>query len=76
MRTLIADKFEELGLRGLEEIGCDVSFQPDLKEEGLVKAINQFQPDVLIVRSTAVTAAMLDADLSSLSFAPAPGTTP
>ncbi len=61
MRTLIADKFEESGLRGLEEIGCDISFQPDLKEEWLVRAINQFQPDVLIVRSTAVTAAMLDA---------------
>ncbi|HVG37663.1 MAG TPA: 3-phosphoglycerate dehydrogenase family protein [Pyrinomonadaceae bacterium] len=62
MRTLIADKFEDSGRRGLEEIGCEVFYQPDLKDEALVAAVGQVKPDVLIVRSTKVTAAMLEAE--------------
>src|SRR2546423_14210885 len=61
MRVLIADKFEQSGRDGLKAIGCEVSFQPDLKDEALVEAIGQEQPDVLVVRSTKVNEAMLDA---------------
>jgi D-3-phosphoglycerate dehydrogenase len=61
MRVLVADKFEQSGRDGLEAIGCEVSFQPDLKDEALVEAIRQLQPDVLVVRSTKVSEAMLDA---------------
>src|SRR6266478_4875273 len=61
MRVLIADKFEQSGRDGLQVIGCEVSFQPDLKDELLVAAIAEQQPDVLIVRSTKVTEAMLAA---------------
>jgi len=61
MRVLIADKFEQSGRDGLQAIGCEVSFQPDLKDEPLVAAIAEQQPDVLIVRSTKVTEAMLAA---------------
>src|SRR5712675_1020339 len=61
MRVLIADKFEQSGRDGLQAIGCEVSFQPDLKDEPLVAAIAEQQPDVLIVRSTKVTEPMLDA---------------
>ncbi|MDT4965901.1 MAG: D-3-phosphoglycerate dehydrogenase / 2-oxoglutarate reductase [Acidobacteriota bacterium] len=61
MKVLIADKFEQSGRDGLASIGCDVSFQPDLKDEALVEAIKQLGPDVLVVRSTKVTEAMLSA---------------
>src|SRR5437667_288168 len=61
MRVLIADKFEQSGRDGLQAIGCEVSFQPDLKDDALVSAIAQVQPDVLIVRGTKVTEPMLAA---------------
>jgi D-3-phosphoglycerate dehydrogenase len=61
MRVLIADKFEQSGREGLEAIGCDVSFQPDLKDESLIAGIAQENPDVLVVRGTKVTEPMLSA---------------
>ena len=61
MRILIADKFEESGRIGLRRIGCEISFQPDLKDEALVVAIGKERPDVLIVRGTKVTEPMLAA---------------
>src|SRR5918999_4541356 len=61
MKVLIADKFEQSGRDGLAAIGCEVSFQPDLKDGALVEAIQTLNPDVLVVRSTKVTEAMLEA---------------
>src|SRR5207253_4259897 len=61
MKILIADKFEQSGRDGLQAMGCEISFQPDLKDEALVETIAKEQPDVLVVRSTKVTEPMLDA---------------
>jgi D-3-phosphoglycerate dehydrogenase len=61
MRVLIADKFEQSGRDGLQALGCDISYQPDLKDEALVEAIKKETPDVLVVRGTKVTEPMLDA---------------
>ncbi|HEY8225812.1 MAG TPA: 3-phosphoglycerate dehydrogenase family protein, partial [Pyrinomonadaceae bacterium] len=61
MRVLIADKFEQSGRDGLQAIGCDVSFQPDLKDDALTEAIRRQMPDVLVVRGTKVTEPMLAA---------------
>ncbi len=61
MHVLIADKFEQSGRDGLQAIGCDVSFQPDLKDDALVEAIGREKPDVLVVRGTKVTEPMLAA---------------
>jgi D-3-phosphoglycerate dehydrogenase len=61
MKVLIADKFEQSGRDGLAAIGCEVTFQPDLKDEALVEAIGRLNPDVLVVRSTKVTEAALAA---------------
>jgi len=61
MKVLIADKFEQSGRDGLVAIGCDVTFQPDLKDEALVEAIRTLKPDVLVVRSTKVMEAALAA---------------
>jgi D-3-phosphoglycerate dehydrogenase len=60
MRVLIADKFEKSGIDGLRALGCEITFQPDLKDEALVEAIRQVAPDVLVVRGTRVTEPMLD----------------
>lgn len=61
MKVLVADKFEQSGQDGLKSIGCEVSYQPDLKDDALVAAIYDVKPEVLIVRSTKVTDTMLDA---------------
>ena len=61
MFVLIADKFEQSGRDGLQAIGCEVSFQPDLKDDALVEAIGKEKPDVLVVRGTKVTEPMLAA---------------
>src|SRR6266566_2755149 len=61
MRVLVADKFEQSGRDGLQAIGCDVSYQPDLKDKALVEAISQMTPDVLVVRGTRVSEPMLEA---------------
>jgi D-3-phosphoglycerate dehydrogenase len=61
MKVLIADKFEKSGLEGLRALGAEVVFEPDLKEQTLVDAVAKTGADVLVVRSTVVTEAMLDA---------------
>ena len=61
MHVLIADKFEQSGRDGLQSIGCEISFQPDLKDDALVAAIGSLKPDVLVVRGTKVTEPMLAA---------------
>ena len=61
MLVLIADKFEQSGRDGLQALGCDISYQPDLKDEALIEAIRSGSPDVLVVRSTKVTEPMLAA---------------
>ncbi len=61
MLVLIADKFEDSGRAGLQAIGCEVSYQPDLKDDALAAAIRDSKPDVLVVRGTRITEPMLDA---------------
>jgi D-3-phosphoglycerate dehydrogenase len=59
MRVLIADKFEQSGQDGLKAAGCEVFYQPGVKDDALAQEIARFQADVLIVRSTQVTEAIL-----------------
>src|SRR3954464_10281368 len=66
MKVLVADKFEKSGIAGLEAAGCDVVYQPDLKDDALTASIRESRADVLVVRSTAVTAPMLEAGALSL----------
>lgn len=66
MKVLIADKFEKSGLEGLEAAGCEVIYQPDLKDDALTAAIADTAAEVLVVRSTKVTTPMLDAGRLSL----------
>ena len=66
MKILVADKFEKSGIEGLKAAGCEVLFEPDLKDEPLTEAIRASGAEVLIVRSTKVTAPMLEAGRLSL----------
>src|SRR5215212_7935124 len=66
MRVLVADKFEQSGIDGLKGAGCDVIYQPDLKDDALAVAIRETAADVLVVRSTSVTAPMLETGALSL----------
>ncbi|HZW11360.1 MAG TPA: 3-phosphoglycerate dehydrogenase [Phycisphaerales bacterium] len=56
MRVLIADKFEKQGIDGLTALGCAVVSEPAAGAEGLPAAVEKHDPQVLIVRSTKVTA--------------------
>ena len=66
MKVLIADKFEQSGVEGLRASGCEVVYEPDLKDEALADALQRSGADVLVVRSTKVTTPMLDAGRLSL----------
>src|SRR6266542_4253634 len=66
MKVLVADKFEKSGIDGLKDLGCDVVYQPDLKDDALTEAIGSSGAEVLIVRSTKVTRAMLEVGRLSL----------
>ncbi len=66
MKVLIADTFEQSGLDAIAAAGCEVIYRPELADEKLMEALASTRGDVLVVRSTRVTEAMLDA--SSLSL--------
>ena len=54
MRVLVADKFEQSGLDGLAELGCEVFSERGLKDQALAERVAALKPDVSIVRSTKV----------------------
>jgi D-3-phosphoglycerate dehydrogenase / 2-oxoglutarate reductase len=55
MKVLIADKFEKVGIDGLNELGCTVISEPDIKADALPDLIRKVDPNILIVRSKRVT---------------------
>ncbi len=59
MKVLIADKFEEIGLARLREMGCDVLYKPGTNGPALTTALRETGARVLVVRSTRVTGDML-----------------
>jgi D-3-phosphoglycerate dehydrogenase / 2-oxoglutarate reductase len=66
MKVLVADKFEQSGLDALKAAGCEVVFEPDASGDALIAAIKKSQAPVLVVRSTQVTDAMMDAGALAL----------
>lgn len=61
MKVLIADKFETVGIDGLKELGCTVVSQPELTADALPDTLRTEDPAILIVRSTKVSKAALEA---------------
>lgn len=59
MKILIADKFSSTAIEELRALGAEIIYEPELKNESLVAALKKYQPLVLVVRSTEVTAEML-----------------
>jgi len=59
MKILVADKFEKSGLDGLGATGAEVLFEPDLKDDALGARLAETAAEVLVVRSTKVTAPIL-----------------
>jgi len=57
MRILVADSLADFVPAALERAGCAVTVSPSLKEEALEEALASVDPDILVVRSTKVTAA-------------------
>lgn len=61
MKVLVADSFQEAGIRELRGLGCEVAYEPKLKDDALREAISRTGCAVLVVRSTQVNEAMLNA---------------
>ncbi len=59
MKILIADKLSDTAMQALSRLGAEVDSQPELKSEDIAGVIGD--RDVLIVRSTKVTAGIIDA---------------
>lgn len=66
MRVLIADRFSEKARADLAEIGFGVCYEPNASGDALADAIDRTKAEVLVVRSTRVTAGMLEAGLLRL----------
>jgi D-3-phosphoglycerate dehydrogenase len=66
MKVLVADKFDTQGLDALHALGLEVLYQPELKEASLAEALASTKADILVVRSTKVTDAILEAGELSL----------
>jgi D-3-phosphoglycerate dehydrogenase len=61
MTILVADNIADVGIDALRDAGHTVTSQPGLSGEALIEALRAEAPDVLIVRSTRVTAEALEA---------------
>ncbi|MFL6280175.1 MAG: 3-phosphoglycerate dehydrogenase family protein [Vicinamibacterales bacterium] len=66
MKVVIADKFEQSGIDGLRNTGCEVLYEPELKDAALADALRKTHADVLVVRGTPVGTEVLDAGPLSL----------
>ena len=66
MIVLVGDTFEASGLEGLRAAGCDIRYEPDVSADTLRAAVASSEAEVLVVRSTRVTEATLDAGQLSL----------
>ena len=60
-KVLIADKFPAAGVRALEALGATAILDPSLRDEALLASLAQHDPEILLVRSTRVTAVHLAA---------------
>lgn len=61
MTVLVVDNIANVGIEALRSAGYTVTARPELSGEALIEALRAHAPDVLIVRSTRVTAEALEA---------------
>lgn len=60
MKVLIADKFQASGIDALRSLGLEVESHPDAGPDDLPAIVQKSDPDVLVVRSTKVRAAVFE----------------
>ncbi|MBM44332.1 MAG: hydroxyacid dehydrogenase [Phycisphaerae bacterium] len=60
-RVLVADSFQAEGLEALEQLGCEVTFEPGCTKEELPTRLAELEPDILVVRSSRVDSVSLHA---------------
>lgn len=60
MKVLIADKFQQSGIDALRSLGLTVESNPDTSPDDLPSLVQKSDPDVLVVRSTKVRAAVFE----------------
>lgn len=60
MKVLVADKFEQSGIDGLNMLGTEVIYEPELKDDALANRIRESGAEVLVVRSTKVPGTALE----------------
>lgn len=66
MKVLVADKYPDRGLTLLWNIGCEVIYEPEAKDQKLLDLVRSSGADVLVVRSCQVSRAALEAGRLSL----------
>jgi D-3-phosphoglycerate dehydrogenase len=74
MRILVADKFEDSGLTGLRDLGVEVLYEPDLKDDALCNALEATEAEVLVVRSTQVPGSAMECSKLALIVRAGAGT--
>lgn len=60
-RVLVLDQFGKHGMDALRSAGCDAIFNPLLNSATIERAINDLEPDILVTRTTQISAAVLNA---------------
>jgi len=68
LNVLVADKFSEAGMAELKELGMNIEYDANLSGDSLISALNEYKPEVLVVRSTKVPAQAVDAASPNLSL--------
>ena len=61
-KVIVADQFSEDGIQEMKRNGIEVHYDANLNGETLTKALKEIQPSILVVRSTKVTAADINAN--------------
>jgi D-3-phosphoglycerate dehydrogenase len=61
MKLIVADKFPEGKIKELSDLGCEVLYDPSLKQDSLQHALAETMPEALVVRSTKVSGEMMTA---------------
>lgn len=74
MRVLVADKFEQSGLDGLRKLGVELTYEPDLSGSRLRDRIQETEATILVIRSSSVTAEMMEGSRLGLVIRAGAGT--
>jgi D-3-phosphoglycerate dehydrogenase len=59
MRVMVVDKFPDAAIARMKQLGFETVYNPDLKGDALTAEVGKSGADILVVRSTKVTDAMM-----------------